>query len=146
VSRTLAPRLKSFVDAVVTFLGFVLSDPQFEFLWQDDLALGPMAKATFAADVRPAAEVLKAAIPGIPQQSLADHGLIGDAMHFKLMVMDAIGRKWTRVSGGFGIRDWFRRIVEAIDAALQSLVSAAGVGGLLVEFKDALLALGGTAA
>ena len=38
--------------------------------------------------------------------------------------------------------EWFRKIIEAIDAALDSLIAAAGgVGGLVKEFKDALLAL-----
>lgn len=47
--------------------------------------------------------------------------------------------------GQFSIREWFRKIIEAIDAALGSLIdAAAGIGGLLKEFKDALLALAKT--
>jgi hypothetical protein len=59
--------------------------------------------------------------------------------------MDSIGRRWNHVRGQFSIREWFRKIIEAIDAALGSLIdAAAGIGGLLKEFKDALLALAKT--
>ena len=56
--------------------------------------------------------------------------------------MDSIGRKWEQVRGQFTMREWFSRIIDAIDAALDSLIAAAGgVGSLIKEFKDALRAL-----
>jgi hypothetical protein len=49
------------------------------------------------------------------------------------------------VRSQFRIRGWFKRLIEAIDAVLDSLIEAAGgVGGLIKEFKDALSALAGS--
>ena len=134
--------LERFVDAVVQFLDFAISDPDLQYLWADDPGLDTLARNTFDLDVRPAAESLKQAIPRTPAQQLVDHGLIGRPMQFKLRVMDAVGKRWDQVKGTIGVREWFRKIVEAIDAALGSLIDATGAGGLIKEFKDALLALG----
>ena len=63
-------------------------------------------------------------------------------MRFKLAVVDSIGRQWDRVRRQFTVREWLKRIFDAIDAILDSIIAAAGgVGGLVKEFKDALSAL-----
>jgi hypothetical protein len=137
--------LQHFVEATRNFLGFVLEMPEFGFLWEDDGNLLALARETFNTDVRLSAEALQEAIPNIPQEALSQHGLVGRPMKFKFRVMDTIGRQWERVRGQFRIREWFKRIIEAIDAALSSLIDAAGgIGGLLKEFKDALSSLAKT--
>ena len=65
-------------------------------------------------------------------------------MQFKFRVLDSIGRQWEAVQalGQLSIRDWVKRLFDAIDAILDSLIDAAdGAGGLIKEFKDALAAL-----
>jgi hypothetical protein len=138
--------LQTFVEATRNFIDFVLEAPELSFLWEDDQTLADLARETFKNDVRRVADMLRETIPTIPQDLLMIHGLIGRPMRFKFRVMDTIGRQWDRVRGQFTVREWFRRIIEAIDAALDSLIAAAGgVGSLLKEFKDALLALAKTA-
>ncbi len=137
--------LQGFVEATMAFLGFVLEEPDFRFLWEDNGDLAALARETFDRDVRPSARDLQAAIPDIPQDALSVHGLIGRPMEFKFRVIGTIDRRWDRVRGQFSVREWFKRIVEAIDAVLGSLIAAAGgVGGLLKEFKDALSSLAKT--
>ena len=124
------------------FLDFVLESRELAFLWEDDQSLAALARETFNSDVRQSAGALREAIPNITQDVLRMHGLIGLPMRFKFRVMDSIGRKWEQVRGQFTMREWFSRIIDAIDAALDSLIAAAGgVGSLIKEFKDALRAL-----
>jgi len=53
-----------------------------------------------------------------------------------------LGGLQEKVRGQFSVREWFKKIIDAIDAILDSLIDAAcGTGGLIKEFKDALGAL-----
>jgi hypothetical protein len=134
--------LQRFVTSTMAFLAFVLEAPEFGFLWENDGDLAALARETFQTDVQRSARELFEAIPGIPERTLSIHGLLGRPMRFKNRVVDSIGRQWERVRAQLSIPEWFRKIIEAIDAALDSLIAAAGgVGGLVKEFKDALLAL-----
>jgi len=135
--------LVAFVTGVETFLHFVLQEPnEFNFLWEDEPGLRGLALETFQNDVRESAAVLRKTIPGIPEPLLRSHGLLHRPVKFKFSVLDSIGRGWESVRGQFSVREWLKRMFEAIDAILDSLIhAAAGVGGLIKEFKDALLAL-----
>lgn len=136
--------LHRFVDSVIDFLGFVLERRDyFAFLWEDDPELLPLAQDTYSGDVRETgASELHRAIPAIREGVLISHGLVGRPMRFKLSLLTSISDAWERVRGQFGIRDWFKRVVDAIDAILDSLIDAAGgIGGIIKEFKDALSAL-----
>jgi hypothetical protein len=134
--------LQRFVLSTMNFLAFVLEAPEFGFLWVNDGDLAALARETFRTDVDRSARELLATIPQIPERALDIHGLLGRPMRFKNRVVDSIGRQWERVRAQLSIPEWFRKIVEAIDAALDSLIAAAGgVGGIIKEFKDALLAL-----
>lgn len=86
------------------------------------------------------------------EAKLFTHGLTGRPLKFKLWVLDSIGNQWEHLReprdwrGRFrrqlSIREWFKKIIEAIDAVLDSLIDAAGgAGGLIKEFKDALSSL-----
>jgi hypothetical protein len=136
--------LESFVDGTMEFLNFVLTEDDFNFLWEDEPELRELAIDTFERDIRESASSLKQAIYEISDsQPLKDHGLIGRPMHFKLRVLDSIGRRWKKIiRGQFSAHEWFKKIIDAIDAILDSLINAAGgKGGMIKEFKDALAAL-----
>jgi len=139
--------LVKFVDGVMTFLRFVLEDQQdyFAFLWEHGPQLHQMARDTFDSDVTASSAELSNAIPQIDNAILTRHGLLYEPLRFKLSVLNTIADRWDQVRNQLSIRGWFKRLVEAIDAVLDSLIEAAGgVGGLIKEFKDALSALAGS--
>lgn len=137
--------LDGFVTGVEKFLKFVIESKDFGFLWKDDPELQELAQRTMQADIQDGVALLKKAIPDeIPESRLLQHGLIGRPLQFKFRVLDSIGRQWEAVQalGKLSIRDWVKRLFDAIDAILDSLIDAAGgAGGLIKEFKDALAAL-----
>jgi len=143
VSNPGREQLSQFISGVEQFLAFVIENSNdFAFLWEDAPELQGLAQDTFNQDVRRGANDLRRAIPEISERVLAVHGLVGKPMRFKLKVVDSIGRRWEQVRGQFSIREWLKQIFDAIDAILDSVIHAAGgVGGLIMEFKEALSAL-----
>lgn len=135
--------LGAFVHGVFGFLGQAIEDPELgRFLWENDGNLQSDAKQTFYEDVAPAAKDLEARVQGLPDDAVTAHGLRGTALRFKLRVVASIARRWENIKGTLGVREWFRKMCEAIDALLDSLIEAAGgAGGLIKEFKDSLMAL-----
>jgi len=130
--------LMEFTRGVETFLGFVLKERHdFAFLWEDEPELWELAEEDM--------------IGKIPESTLDQHGLRKQPLKFKLRVLNSIANRWRRIREQFQVgtlrrmlaaREWFKKIVEAIDAVLDSLIDAAGgAGGLVKEFKDALRAL-----
>jgi len=139
------PELQSFVDRVIKFLHLVLEDDEFAFLWRDAPELRSQARETFDRDVVESARDLRNAIPQIADAILVQHGLIGRPARFKFRVLNTVANLWERVRGQLGVGKWFKRIIEAIDAILGSLIDASGgIGSILKEFKDALSALADT--
>jgi hypothetical protein len=137
-------QLVQFVGNLRSFLRDVLEDRQtFNFLWERSPELRELALETYQLDIAEGAGLeLDRAIPDISVERLRAHGLIGRPLKFKLRVLRSISNQWERVRGQLSAREWFKKIVEAIDAILDSLIHAAGgVGGLIKEFKDALRAL-----
>jgi hypothetical protein len=137
--------LDLFVDRTIEFLDFVL-DPakngfdDFGFLWEGEPELHTLAWETFRYDITESAVSLKKAEKS-PDQ-LAVHGLTGRPMHFKLRALNSIAKQFDSVREQFSVRDWFKKVIEAIDAILDSLIEAAGgAGGMIKEFKDILSAL-----
>ncbi len=140
--------LHGFLEGMREFLGFVLQQNEdFGFLWDDDPELPGLARETFEGDVLPGVKLLHESLGDERVQvSAREHGLFGRPMRFKLRALAGIARKWgRRARGQFRIRAWLRQMLEAIDAILDSLIQASGVGGLVKEFKDALMALAGEA-
>lgn len=146
--------LRMFVGNVRHFLRDVLDKKDdFSFLWINHPRLYDLASETFRLDVSQGAGLeLDAAIVGISEAKLFSHGLMGRPLKFKLLVLDSIANQWEHLHeardrwGRFrrqlSIREWFKKIIEAIDAVLDSLIDAAGgAGGLIKEFKDALSSL-----
>lgn len=136
--------LSFFVHNVREFLYFVLEDSiNFGFLWQNAPELLEFAKQTFRYDIAEGAGLeLDKAIELIPSGAIYIHGLEGRPLRFKIQVLDSLGNQWERLKGQFSVKEWFKKMIEAIDAILDSLIDAAGgAGGLIKEFKDALYAL-----
>lgn len=139
------PELQAFLTGVQNFLSFVLERNEFSFLWGDHYSLREMAFDTYQNDVVPSIQVLRDTVPFIHPIAVINHGLAGRPLRFKLKVIDTIANGWDRVQRQFSIREWFKSLIDAIDALLDSLIDAAGgVGGLIKEFKDALGALART--
>ena len=139
--------LQRFVNAVLDFLDFVLEhQDDFAFLWQGREELRELARETFRSDVMEiGGPELRSAIREISDRALRSHGLTGRPARFKFRVLNSIANMWELVRGQGRVLGWFKQIVEAIDAILDSLIDAAGgAGGLIKEFKDALSALAGT--
>jgi hypothetical protein len=134
--------LRAFVDRTTEFLARILDDDRFRFLWDDDPSLRPEAIATFEQDVRKEAVYLGQTVATVSGPRLRSHGLLGRPLHFKLRVLDAIARSWTRVDDPHSARAWLTRVLAAIDVLLSSLIDAAGgAGGMMKEFQDSLSAL-----
>lgn len=158
VARSEVPgreELSLFVRNVRTFLDFVLveGEQDFDFLWAGSPDLKGLALATFRYDIAEGAGLeLDHAIDEISETRLITHGLIGRPLQFKFRVLDSIANQWPdmqqvrdwrgRFRRQLSIREWFKKIIDAIDAILDSLIDAAGgAGGLIKEFKDALASL-----
>ncbi|UGB44643.1 hypothetical protein LQ772_11655 [Frateuria edaphi] len=141
VEKPGAAELDEFVLEVQTFLGLVVTSDrrEFSFLWENHLELQSDAIATFNSDVSDrGVPELRKAIAQISEDALDAHGLQGRPLRFKFRVLSAIAGE----SGLGRERKWFKKMVDAIDAILDSLIAAAGgAGGLIKEFKDALRAL-----
>jgi hypothetical protein len=136
--------LQGFVCSVRDFLAFVLEQTDtFGFLWESNPELLEQARETFALDVAErAVPELVQAIDEISPEGLHAHGLEGRPLRFKLRVLKSVSNLWPRLKPQLSIRDWLKKIIDAIDAILGSLVEAAGgAGGIIKEFKDALCAL-----
>ena len=147
--------LHLFVQNVRKFLYFVLdeSEHDFDFLWDTAPDLRQLAIETFAYDIMQGAGLeLDDAINNISNETLITHGLTGRPLHFKFRVLDSIANQYLAIQkkrdirGRFkkqlSIREWLKKILDAIDAILDSLIDAAGgAGGLIKEFKDALASL-----
>jgi len=144
--------LIKFLDGLASFLVFVLENrDDFGFLWADEPALGELAMDSFRGDVRPELQRLRQITSDLSVAILTQHGLHGRPLRFKLGVLNSIANRWERIreltSLGsvrrlLSASEWFKKIIDAIDAILESLIAAAaGAGGLIKEFKDALRAL-----
>jgi hypothetical protein len=134
--------LQAFVTAVMRFLNNVVHSDEFAFLWEVDRSLRWTAQEEFETNVSASGSALISKIPHIDRSALADHGLNGPPLRFKFRVLDAIARSWNKLPPRLGIPVWLKRMFEAIDTTLDSLIQAAGgTGAVLKEFKDALSCL-----
>ena len=135
--------LKLFVNNVRKFLGSVLKKEEFSFLWDYSPDLLEIAQETFNSDIKDGAGLeLDEAIPYIHPDKLKQHGLEGRPLKFKFRVLSTVENGFEVAKKSNFVRGWFEKIIDAIDAILDSLIAAAGgAGGIIKEFKDALRAL-----
>lgn len=85
-------------------------------------------------DTRPHFDRLQAEIPEIDAGRISDHALEGQPLRFKLSVV----RHWYDrfvIAGGTGL---FRRLLDALEGLLDSIIDAAQLGGAVKEIKEAI--------
>lgn len=140
--------LVQFIKKVVEFLDIIVAnqDQRFNFLWEGSPELQQQAQATFEADIIPSANALIEHIPELDETQIERHGLSGQPLAFKFAVIGTISRQWENVRDALRLPEWLKRLIDAIDVVLKSIIDAAtitmpGIGGALVEFKDAIAAL-----
>lgn len=111
-----------------------LAEEEYRELFVDDL-YDSMAAAW--ADAGAQFDWLPAAVAELRPDQVANHGLGGDQLSFKLATV----RYWaTRfLEAPLALRSrLLRRLLDAIDTLLESLLDALGVGSSLKEMKDAI--------
>ena len=136
--------LKLFVHDVRHFLFYVLVDKRnFGFLWEQNPILFDLAMETMRFDIAEGAGLeLDSAIDEISNYQLRSHGLEGRPLRFKFQVLYTIANQWDSIGDALSVREWFDKIIDAIDAILDSLINAAGgAGGIIKEFKETLSSL-----
>jgi hypothetical protein len=150
--------LHGFIDGVMDFLKDTLHREDLSAVLWNDGTLHALALETFKMDVIESANQVHRTIEALQSPStsqevfmrrISEHGLFGRPMRFKLAVLDSIAKEWERAKINlkekfkteFNIRGWFKRMCDAIDAVLDSLIKVVGVGDLIKEFKDSLSAL-----
>lgn len=139
------PQLQQFLVGVRELFDFILRRDEFHFLWEDNYELQELAVETYHHDILRGIAILQDSIPSIHPVAVVHHGLSGRPLRFKLKVVDSISNGWDRARGQGTVRGWLKRLLDAIDAILDSIIDAAGgVGGLVKEFKDAISALAKT--
>ena len=85
-------------------------------------------------DAEPQFDALQNAIAQLDADTVTRHGLAGPQLDFKLATV----AHWaTRFSGG-ATTDVLRRLLDAINNLLHSLLDATGTGSALSELKDAI--------
>jgi hypothetical protein len=77
---------------------------------------------------------LERAIEALPPEQILRHGFSGRQLDFKLGV---VASWWQRFSAGGG-RRIAKRLLDAIDDVLESLIDSTGVGGAIKEIKKAI--------
>jgi hypothetical protein len=85
-------------------------------------------------EVQPHFNDLLHAVHTADQQRLLAHGLGGFQLHFKLATVRELFQIYTRA----GSRRALRRLLEAADTLLDSIVGATTVGSAVVEIKDTI--------
>jgi hypothetical protein len=128
--------LTKFLDSVETQLDEAVKTAPGDLIPE---ALHARANAAFN-DVRPVFGQMKAAMPHLTDTDLIDHGLqAGPQLGYKLAL---VNHQNTQLQAPNNPpkrrRGIFRKLLEAIDVLLKSLIKAVGLGDALEEFKDAL--------
>jgi hypothetical protein len=125
------PALRAFVLAVRDLLEELArtnADPQGRPLFY--LPLLADLRAAWA-EAKPAFDVVAGRIENISDQSIAEHGLSGNQLKFKLNVIRFIYERYLSVGKGI-----IKKLLDIIDDLLKSILDAIGGGGAVEEIKD----------
>jgi hypothetical protein len=138
--------LKEFMRETLRVLQDFCTEGALNKIFGSNYQLIKLAENTFSEDVIPAIEKTIESIGEIRDDILDYHGLRFRAAEFKYRALIHNVRKWEatikRNRGMITIGKTFRSAFEAIDVILDSLIDAVGtgLGGLVKEFKDMLMA------
>lgn len=80
---------------------------------------------------RPIFERLAVAIGDASLGRLQEHGLSGRQLHFKLEVIRYLNEQYLAIGKGI-----LKKLLDAIDTLLKSIIKAAGLGDAAEELKD----------
>jgi hypothetical protein len=126
-------RLQQFIVFVRAFLNELIMDrvdptdgtPLFYADFPVDLMVGAWEEAL------PTFEEVLDAIGEAPENKLAQHGLLGLQLDFKLGAVGFLRSRWGRIG-----RKVLGPLLSAIDTVLGSILEAVGVGKALEELKE----------
>ena len=132
--------LEMFVNDIQHFLITVLEDQKFTFIWKHHPDLHDLALETYRYDIAEGAiQQLLSEIPKITETKIQKHGLEGRPLKFKFHVINTVANQLNSAKRHFSVRSSFKKLIDAIDALLDSLIEAAGgAGGMIKEFKDSI--------
>lgn len=119
------------VEAFLTELVESARSPTGTSLFAEEL-LGQMRSAW--DDAGPEFNRLAEATVSIPEGAVRDHGLSGNQLMFKLATVSRLSGLFRR----FGTTSILRRLLNAIDTLLNSILSAVPGGSAASEIKDAI--------
>lgn len=85
-------------------------------------------------EIRPRFEEAEARVLEVPEERLVGYGLAGAQLEFKLNVITWVWQRYLQ-SGG---KDMLRKLLNAIDTLLKSILGVIAVGDAIVEFKESL--------
>lgn len=77
---------------------------------------------------------LQSKAANLPDEEVVRHGLGGDQLRFKLAATSMRERIYREVAGAGP----FRWLLDTLEGLLDSIIDAAGVGGAVKEFKEAV--------
>lgn len=123
--------LRAYLTDLIEFLRLVANRD--ERVWRppfQPVLIAPMRSAIGALPRH--ADVVGAAIGNLSEEALVRHGLSGRELVFKFAVINDAYRAGTL---GWSFLRW-RRLIEALDVLLESILSATGAGTALSEIKD----------
>ena len=92
----------------------------------------PMREAM--VELKPQVNVLIEKVKVIQRDQLIEHGLNGKQLDFKFAVVKRHFNRFVK-SGGARL---LKNLLQVLDTTLDSIIVAAGVGGALKEFKEAV--------
>ncbi len=127
------PVLRAFFEDVIDFLTRVLTkDDRYWRMDWDETLQEPMWEAWQEARSDAALAPVREGIETLSEGAIRAHGLAGAQLRFKLNV---INRHFLNPARGFGAAG-FRKLLEALDVLLESLLSAIPAGTAVSEMKD----------
>ncbi|HET7231404.1 MAG TPA: hypothetical protein VFJ16_15455 [Longimicrobium sp.] len=83
---------------------------------------------------KPRFDTLRDRLKATPVTRLDEYGLTGSERSFKQKIVNY----WSKLWGKLPTIDVLRRLLDAIDNLLKSILSAVGLGDALEEFKEGL--------
>lgn len=127
--------LLQFLQAFRELLGNVVEtgrDPRGSELFAMEL-MAPMRSAF--SEVQDHFGRLQSAVrEGLPPERIAEHGLSGQQLRFKLATVSYRAQRYLQLGGFFR----FQWLLDTIEGLLDSIIDAAGVGGAIKEYKEAV--------
>lgn len=100
-----------------------------------DVTFKERARAAYAAQIKQEIQTVITAInSGEHEAALAEHGLTGPGLNFKIYVVEKLLGDLAAILGG-PVGRALKKLLDALDAVLESILAAIGVKSAIAEFK-----------